>query len=924
MENLDFGQYLDKKEAIAIIGLGYVGLPLACLLAKKFKVIGFDISEQRIKELRKGFDRTNEVSDKKSLLKEHLHYTSDAKDLEKSSFIIVTVPTPVDKFKKPDLGPLYAASQTVGEHLQKNSLVVFESTVFPGCTENECREVIEKHSGLKYGEDFQLGYSPERVNPGDKVNTIDTITKIISTSSKDTLDFLEQIYGAVFTGGLYKAPNIKTAEAAKVIENIQRDINVALVNELALIFDRCGIETSEVLKAAGTKWNFLNFHPGLVGGHCYNSHHTITLTNSGHNKIRSFEDYWEELLEKKKGRLFKVRETEIIKPNEEIKTLSFDKKKGESTFSKVLCFSKNYNKQGFRITTSGNHVLEVTDKHPVAIDEDGEWFVKLADTLEVGERIPLLKSLPLREGLRDKVDLIKEIPSSWHNRYRVKLKTGKWKDYKETLNIKKNTGHRDSNFYEWDYLPLSIFLELEKNRSVPVERSELLLLSGRGGGSFQAIPAVLNLDESFARLLGYYLSEGCITHDSSSRVRFTFHREETETIKDCCSLLEKIGLKQFSIYQDKTFQATTIKASSELLAFVLEKVLSCGVRSEDANIPEEFLYASDAIRWNVLTGLLRGDGGVSSRTEKRPYTKNSKEYSHRNVCALINYFSISPKLSHGIELLLMSFHINFSKEAGRPGLIIIQGTENLEKLRSCFLDGKRKKLDKYFQDKTRRPKSKVYRDFQGYSTAAIRKIEPIKLETVYSMEVEGTHAVVTDSGVISHNCIGVDPYYLTYMAEGLGLNSQLVLSGRRINDSMGPFVAEKALKLVMNGASTLNRPLKFIVAGLSFKENVPDLRNSKVIDVIEKLEDFGAEVYCTDPICDPFEFEEIYKRSLTPWEELPVCDAMILAVKHKKFEDLTLYDIERKLNPENKVLLDIKGLFDKQLAKSLGIKVWSL
>lgn len=441
MKNYSFKNFLEKKTSIGIIGLGYVGLPLACLLAKKFHVVGFDINEQRVKELSKGFDRTEEVTKRDALLNPSLQYTSEAEELKNCSLIIVTVPTPVDEFKKPDLRPLYSASKRVAENMSKNTLIVYESTVYPGCTENECREIIEKHSSFKFKEDFDLGYSPERVNPGDKNHSIEKITKIISASSQDALLLLEQVYGTVIEAGLYRAPDIKTAEAAKVIENIQRDINIALINELALIFDRCGIDTEEVLNAASTKWNFLRFTPGLVGGHC----------------------------------------------------------------------------------------------------------------------------------------------------------------------------------------------------------------------------------------------------------------------------------------------------------------------------------------------------------------------------------------------------------------------------------------------------------------------------------------------------IGVDPYYLTYMAEGLGLNSQLVLSGRRINDSMGPFVAEKAIKLVLNKNKSIKHPLKFAVLGLTFKENVPDLRNSKVIDVIKGLEDFGAEVYCSDPVCDPIEFEEIYKRKLTAWEDIPVCDAIILAVKHKKIiETLSLYDLERKLNPEHKILLDLKSVYDRHLGQSLGIQIWRL
>ena len=431
----------EKKSPIGIVGLGYVGLPLASLFASKFRVIGFDINPQRVSELSKGYDRTDEVTNRSSLVNDSLSYTCDPSQLKQCPVIIVTVPTPVDEFKKPDLSPLLSASKIVGENLSPGTLIIFESTVYPGCTETECRSVIESHSQLRLHQDFELGYSPERVNPGDKHHTIDKITKVISASSPEALQLMEDLYGSILQAGIHKVPNIKTAEAAKVIENIQRDINIALINELALIFDRCGIDTQDVLEAAGTKWNFLKFTPGLVGGHC----------------------------------------------------------------------------------------------------------------------------------------------------------------------------------------------------------------------------------------------------------------------------------------------------------------------------------------------------------------------------------------------------------------------------------------------------------------------------------------------------IGVDPYYLTYMAEGLGMNSQLVLSGRRVNDAMGPFVAEKALKLMLSKKSRGTSPLQVAVVGMTFKENVPDLRNSKSLDVVRHLEDFGVNVHCVDPICDPAEFQEIYSRPLRAWADLPSCDAIIVAVKHKVFQDkVDLYEIERKLNPQSKVLLDLKGIYDRRLATSLGIDLWRL
>lgn len=252
---------------IAIVGLGYVGLPVAVTFGNKHKVIGFDINETRIQELNDNYDRTNEVIEDK-LKQTNIDFTSNANDLKQADFIIIAVPTPIDKHNKPDLTPLLKASETVGKVIKSNTIVVYESTVYPGATEEDCVPVLEKHSGLVCGKDFFVGYSPERINPGDKVHTFETITKVVSGQTPEVLDIVANVYSSVVTAGVHKASSIKVAEASKVIENTQRDVNIALMNELAIIFDKLNIDTNEVLKASGTKWNFLNFKPGLVGGHC--------------------------------------------------------------------------------------------------------------------------------------------------------------------------------------------------------------------------------------------------------------------------------------------------------------------------------------------------------------------------------------------------------------------------------------------------------------------------------------------------------------------------------------------------------------------------------------------------------------------------------------------------------------------------------
>ena len=262
-----YKQLLNKEKKLAVIGLGYVGLPIALEFAKQISVIGFDINQKRVDMMREGIDPSNEL-EKEAFEGCNIHFTADLEDLKQASFFIVAVPTPVDIHNVPDLKPVLSASRTIGKVLKKGDYVVFESTVYPGCTEEDCLPVMEEVSGLKLFTDFKLGYSPERINPGDKEHTLTKIIKVVSGCDAESLDIIAKVYEIVVKAGTHRASSIKVAEAAKIIENTQRDVNIALMNELSCIFDKMGINTYEVLEAAGTKWNFLKFFPGLVGGHC--------------------------------------------------------------------------------------------------------------------------------------------------------------------------------------------------------------------------------------------------------------------------------------------------------------------------------------------------------------------------------------------------------------------------------------------------------------------------------------------------------------------------------------------------------------------------------------------------------------------------------------------------------------------------------
>jgi len=376
---------------IAIIGLGYVGLPLAIEFGKKYKVLGFDINQSRIEELKSGNDRTNEADLDELKFAMNLAIESDNVGLTFSSYkeelkfynvFIVTVPTPIDQFNAPDLTPLLKASEMLGKILKKGDIVIYESTVYPGCTEEDCVPVLEQHSGLKFNQDFYCGYSPERINPGDKINTLTKIKKVTSGSTPEIAEEVDQLYNSIITAGTHKAPSLKVAEASKAIENAQRDVNISFVNELALIFDRMGIDTNDVLDAAGTKWNFLKYKPGLVGGHCigvdpyYLAHKAQSL--GYHPQVilsgRRVNDNMGMFVANKLVKLLIAKDYVISKSNVLVLGITFKEDCPDIRNSKVIDIIKELEQFNIKVDTYDPHA----DKREVA----EEYGLNLIDSIQ--------------------------------------------------------------------------------------------------------------------------------------------------------------------------------------------------------------------------------------------------------------------------------------------------------------------------------------------------------------------------------------------------------------------------------------------------------------------------------------------------------------------------------------------------------------
>ncbi len=894
-----------NKEKIAIIGLGYVGLPLAVLLNEKYNVIGFDINSQRIKELKEGYDRTREVESEK-LQKCDIEFTDNPEKISEAKVIIVTVPTPIDDHRIPDLRPIRSASKTVGKYMQKGSIVVYESTVYPGLTEEECVPILEKESGLKWKKDFNVGYSPERVNPGDKLHTIDKIKKVVAGDTPEVTEFLAQLYGSVITAGIHKAPDIKTAEAAKVIENTQRDLNIALMNELSVIFNKMGIDTKAVLEAAATKWNFLRFEPGLVGGHCQVGDEYITVKHKDTIKDVRFDELINSIKPKKVVNFYG---TQLIFPEEEYQVLSFDPVKEDFDFIPVRVFTKRKYNKLYRIRLSSGGYVTTSDKHPFIVKEKETYTVKLANQLKEGDEIPLSKKIPtLYKNISlNVIDIIKDTQLA--EKVRIKPRKGTWKDFEKFSKFisKKFLDKKVSNFFYWNYLPLKDYLKIRKYFTKHYKEENLVLVTGKGN-SINTVPAVLSVDKDFARLIGYYLAEGCITTDKkSTRIRISLHLEEKELLKDITDILTNKGIK-YSLYKDKTYKSLTIKISSEILGEVF-KYLKTGKNSYDAKIPDILMYNEDSIRKEVIKGLFRGDGGFS--------ISNNKPKA--------SYFTSSQTLYHQVTLLLLNFGI-FPYHQRRKGLIEITSVKDLRKMKELFLDEKRKKLETAIKKKKEGNINNYYKD-DYFFIAKVKDIEAIeKEEYIYSLEVPSSKNYVTSCGMVTHNCIGVDPYYLTFKAEAIGHHPEVILAGRRINDYMGKFVAENTVKSLIKAGKAV-KGSKVLILGLTFKENIADIRNTKVIDVYHELKEYGIDVYVHDPYAYPEEVKEEYGiELLEDIQKHKPYDAIVVAVKHKPFIEELDFETYKKLmdNGDKPVLIDIKGLYNKEKAEKADFIYWRL
>jgi UDP-N-acetyl-D-mannosaminuronate dehydrogenase len=875
----------NKKANIGIIGQGYVGLPLAVEFAKAgFKVTGFDNDENKVSSINKGESYILDVpaKDVKELVSSgKLKATTDTKLLNKMDAIIICVPTPLRKTKEPDISYILSASEAIAKNKRKGQLVILESTTYPGTTEEVILPKLDV-DGLKVGKDFFLAFSPERVDPGNPKYKTKDITKIVGGVTPECTELARLLYSQAIKE-VVPVSSTRSAEMVKLLENTFRSVNIAMVNELALMCHKMGLNVWEIIDAAKTKpFGFMPFYPGPgIGGHCLSEDEFLLIKDTKGLKLTRIGEIFAELKEAPEIKKMYYRDVLFIFPKD-ISTLSFDPNSRKLVFKNVHCLTeRKYDGVSLEIKTTDNRSIKVTDKHPLFV-QNGKLAVKLAKDLKPGEEMPLINNFPEKEigNTPIEIDIIEYLASSNNpikKKIRVESKSFSWKEYRNLITpLVKDKYKNYDDFYRCNQIPLDIYLEI-KNSLKEVTAKELSLCTGRGPSQVR-FPASILIDEDFCRLIGYYLSEGCVTVDKSTRTRFSFNRDEKEYIQDVENILNKMGLR-YSEYHSKKWHTNCIKASSDIFGILIRDILSCGVNSHSMKIPEAFLGFPVNYRKNLLAGLLRGDGGVDYKCGKMSYRKNGKLYQHNSNSLSANYFSCSSVLFHQVIFLLQSLGIMPTFKV-RKGLINISGLENIMKLKGLLAGRKDEKIDLYIKNKIRAPKSKIFKTYEGFVTSRIKSINKINLKKVYSLEVEDTNTFVSSYGIISHNCIPLDPLYLSWKARQHGFEARFIELADEINSYMPHYVMDKIISILSKKKKSLEGS-NILIIGVTYKKDINDIRESPALEIVSSLIKKGAHVYCHDPLVSSFQIDgkKINTVKLTK-ENISISDLTVIITDH--------------------------------------------
>ncbi|MGI8555196.1 MAG: nucleotide sugar dehydrogenase, partial [Pyrinomonadaceae bacterium] len=881
----------DKTACIGVIGLGYVGLPLIVEFALKgFPTIGFEVDQKKVGELNKGNSHIVDVPSEnvqKILETKKFEATTDFSKLKDCDVIIICVPTPLRKTKDPDMSFILSAGEQIKKYARRGQLVILESTTYPGTTDEVLQPMIEA-AGLKLDEDFLLAFSPERVDPGNPQFQTHNITKVVGGVGKDSTEVAAQLYAEI-VGDVHAVSSARVAEACKLWENTFRAINIGMANEMAKVCNALNIDTWEVVRAAATKpFGFMPFYPGPgIGGHCLAGKETVVVRDGSGKKIENLAELFEKESAKTRVRKFDVHGSDVIyKP--ELEALSINMTTNKAEWKPVhYLFRRQTDVDLVEITTSDNRRLTVTDLHPMLVaDENGKLRETFAKDLKSNDRLPIQNFSNETEEIANlKIDLLDLIPAALTKKVRVCLRNDRFYNFREILK-KHISAEKVWELSKINYLSLEDYLKAESDLNF--SRENLILRIGRGN-SASSFPAIVEITPNVARLIGYYLAEGCATTEKENeRIRFTFHNKETEFINDVCEVLKSEFDVETSINHSKIDQASHIRAASELFGWFLVEVLQCGKRSTEMQIPEVFLNTSTLHKTELLKGLLRGDGDVYVKSGTHSYEKNGKNYQHRNTTAEVGYFSSSPKLFQQVIYLLQEQGFTPTFKRTKPHLQM-KGREQLEKM-SDWLGEKGTKLQTYFANNLRKVKSKTFKSFGEMMTVPVKTIEIIKTTKpfeVFSVEVDDNHTFATSYGVFVHNCIPLDPHYLSWKARQHGFDSQFITLAEQINSSMPKYVAG-LVRDALNDNEKSVKGAKILILGVAYKKDIDDMRESPALSVIDLLRSRGAEVVYHDAFVPEVTFdhaytigdgEPLYNQELTD-ELLKSADCAVICTEH--------------------------------------------
>ncbi len=916
----------EKRAVIGVIGLGYVGLPLIvefCL--EDFQGIGFEVDAKKAEAINKGDSYIVDVKSedvKKCVENGKLTATTDFSKLNECDVIIICVPTPLRKTKDPDMSYILASGAEIQRYMRKGQLIILESTTYPGTTDEVLQPMFEE-KGFKLGEDFLLAFSPERVDPGNPQFQTHNITKVVGGVGADSTEAAAFLYSQIVEN-VHAVSSARVAEACKLWENTFRAINIGMANEMAKVCAALNIDTWEVVRAAATKpFGFMPFYPGPgIGGHCLAGKETVIVRDKNGRKIENLAELFEKESAKTRVRQFEVHGSDVIyKPKLEALSINMETNKAEWKPVHYL-FRRKTDVDLVEITTSDNRKLTVTDLHPMLVaDENGKLNEIFAKDLKPTDRLPIQNLLDEKEheAANLKINLISLMSDELKEKVRVCLKEGSFNNFREILK-KHISAERVWELSKADYLSLSDFLKAEKD--LKISRENLILRTGRGN-SASSFPAVVEITPNMARLIGYYLSEGCATTEKGNeRIRFSFHRKETEFIEDVCKILKSELGVETSINYSKVDQATHVRVASALFGWFLVKVLECGKRSTEMQIPAILLDASVKHKTELLKGLLRGDGDVYVKSGTNSYEKNGKAYTHRNTTGEIGYFSSSPKLFQQVVFLLQEKGFTPTFKRTKPHLQM-KGREQLEKM-SDWLGEKGAKLQTYFANNLRTAKSKTFKSFGEMITVPVKAVEIIKTRKpfeVFSVEVDDNHTFATSYGVFVHNCIPLDPHYLSWKARQHGFDSRFITLAEEINSSMPKYVAG-LVRDALNENEKSVKGAKILILGVAYKKDIDDMRESPALSVIDLLRSRGAEVVYHDAFVPEVTFdhaytigdgEPLYNQELTD-ELLQSADCVVICTEHSGVDYNRVCEL-------SKVIVDTRNALDENLRNGSKAKI---